>query len=315
MKFKHIILLLILTAAASAVYSQTGTTYNFLKLDVDARSSSMAGSFLTAENDVNVLFYNPAGIATIEKPQISAGFFKYLLDINSGNAAFAMKYRDYGYFSAGIRYINYGSFDKYDENFNNTGTFNANDLALSVGYANVYDEKLFYGANAKFIYSNIDEYTSTGLAVDLGLMYKITDYDVNFGISLLNLGTQMSSYIDTKENLPLELRFGGSVKLKYLPLNFNFALNNLVEDTEEFTDRFKNFSLGGEFTLSDYLNLRLGYNNQQRQNLKTGSSIGIGGFSAGIGFRYEEKYFIDYGFNSMGKIGATHRINLKYILE
>jgi hypothetical protein len=84
---------------------------------------------------------------------------------------------------------------------------------------------------------------------------------------------------------------------------------------DDFIDRFKNFSLGGEFTLSDYLNLRIGYNNQQRQNLKTGSSIGIGGFSAGIGFRYEDKYFIDYGFNSMGNIGATHRINLKYVLE
>jgi hypothetical protein len=315
MKIKKIVFFLIFTSLTTALYSQTNTTYNFLKLDVDARSSAMAGSFITAENDVNILFYNPSGIATLEKSQVSAGFFKYLLDINSGNAAFAMKYKDYGYFSAGIRYVNYGSFDKYDENFNNVGTFSANDFALSVGYANVYDGKLFYGANAKFIYSNIDEFTSTGLAMDLGFMYKITEYDASLGISLLNLGTQISSYLDTKENLPLELRFGGSKKLEYLPLLFNFSFNNLAEDTDDFIDRFKNFSLGGEFTLSDYLNLRIGYNNQQRQNLKTGSSIGIGGFSAGIGFRYEDKYFIDYGFNSMGNIGATHRINLKYVLE
>ncbi|MBN1633281.1 MAG: type IX secretion system protein PorQ [Ignavibacteria bacterium] len=315
MKIKQIILILILTACSPVLYSQNNSTYNFLKLDVDARSASLAGSFISAENDVNILFYNPAGIATLEKSQISAGFFKYLLDINSGNAAYAMKYKDYGYFSAGIRYINYGSFDKYDENFNNTGTFSANDIALSLGYANGYDGKLFYGANAKLIYSNIDEFTSTGLAVDLGLMYKLVDYNANFGISLLNLGTQMSSYMDTKEKLPLELRIGSSVKLEYLPLNFSFSFNNIVEDTDEIINRFKNFSLGGEFTLSDYLNLRLGYNNQNRQNLKTGSSIGIGGFSAGIGFRYEDKYFVDYGFNSMGKIGATHRINLRYILE
>jgi len=315
MKNKKIIFLLIFAALTSVLYSQTNTTYNFLKLDVDARSSAMAGSFITAENDVNILFYNPSGIATLEKSQVSAGFFKYLLDINSGNAAYAMKYKNIGYFSAGIRYVNYGSFDKYDENFNNVGTFSANDLAFSVGYANEYEGKLFYGANAKFIYSNIDEFTSTGLALDLGLMYKIAEYDASLGISLLNLGTQMSSYLDSKENLPLELRFGGSKKLEYLPLLFNFSFNNLVEDTEDFIDRFKNFSLGGEFILSDYINLRLGYNNQQRQNLKTGSSIGIGGFSAGIGFRYEDKYFIDYGFNSMGNIGATHRINLKYVLE
>jgi hypothetical protein len=315
MRIKIVLLLFIILAGITDVIPQTKTTYNFLRLDVDARSSSMAGSFIASENDVNTLFYNPAGIATLKNSQISAGFFKYLLDINSGNAAFAMKYRDYGYFSAGIRYINYGSFEKYDENFNNIGTFSANDLAFSLGYANEYEGKLFYGVNAKIIYSNIDEFTSTGLALDLGLMYKIQDYDANLGISLLNLGTQISSYIDTKENLPLELRFGGSKKLEYLPLTFSFSFNNLAEETDEFIDRFKNFSLGGEFILSEYFNLRLGYNNQQRQNLKTGSSIGIGGFSAGIGFKYEEKYQIDYSFNSMGKIGATHRINLKYILE
>lgn len=315
MNTKIIFFIIIILSFIPRVYPQTKTTYNFLKLDVDARSSSMAGSFIATENDVNTLFYNPAGIATLKNSQVSAGFFKYLLDINSGNAAFAMKYKDYGYFSAGIRYVNYGSFDKYDENFNNVGTFSANDLAFSLGYANVYEDKLFYGANVKLIYSGIDEYTSSGLAVDLGLLYKISDYDASLGISLLNLGTQMSSYLDTKENLPLELRFGGSKKLEYLPLTFNFAFNNLAEETDEFIDRFKNFSLGGEFILSDYFNLRLGYNNQQRQNLKTGSSIGIGGFSAGIGFRYEEKYHIDYSFNSMGKIGATHRINLRYILE
>lgn len=315
MRIKKVLLLVIILAGITDVIPQTKTTYNFLRLDVDARSSSMAGSFIAAENDVNTLFYNPAGIATLKNSQVSAGFFKYLLDINSGNAAFAMKYKDYGYFSAGIRYINYGSFDKYDENFNNIGTFSANDLAFSLGYANEYEGKLFYGANAKIIYSNIDEYTSTGLALDLGLMYKIQEFDANIGISLLNLGTQVSSYLDTKENLPLELKFGGSKKLEYLPLTFNFSFNNLAEETDDFIDRFKNFSLGGEFILSDYFNLRLGYNNQQRQNLKTGSSIGIGGFSAGIGFKYEEKYHIDYAFNSMGKIGATHRINLRYILE
>jgi len=315
MKKTLFLVILFLVSGISTLFSQPTTTYNFLKLDVDARSSSMAGTFIAAENDVNSLFYNPAGIATITKSQASVGFFKYLLDINSGNAAFAMKYGDYGYFSAGIRYVNYGSFDKYDENFNNVGTFSANDIAFSLGYANVYADRLFYGANAKIIYSGIDEYTSTGLALDLGLMYKLTEYEANLGISLLNFGTQLSSYIDTKEDLPLELRFGGSKKLEYLPLTFNFSFNNLIEDTDEFIDRFKNFSLGGEFILSDYFNLRIGYNNQLRQNLKTGSSTGLGGFSAGIGFKYEDKYFVDYGFNSMGNIGALHRINLRYIFD
>jgi long-subunit fatty acid transport protein len=79
-------------------------------------------AYTAMENDVNVIFYNPAGIATIKDRQASVGFYKYLLDINSGNAAYVQKYKDIGYIGAGIQYINYGSFDKYDVNSNNLGT-------------------------------------------------------------------------------------------------------------------------------------------------------------------------------------------------
>ncbi len=297
------------------LYSQVNSTYNFLKLEVDARSAALAGSLIATENDVNMIYYNPACIATINKPQASLGFFKYLLDINSGNAAYAQSYNNVGYFGASIRYVNYGEFEKYDESYNRVGTFSANDLALSVGYANSYEDKLFYGANLKFIYSSIDEYKSTAVACDLGLLYKVSSYDLNIGISLLNLGRQLSSYMNTEENLPLDLRVGAIKKLEYLPLTVSFSFINLTEKTEKFIDRFKYFTVGGEFVLSDYVMLRGGYDNQKRQDLKTGTSLGLGGFSAGIGIKYQDKYFFDYSFNSLGKIGSTHRINLKYILK
>lgn len=297
------------------LFSQVNSTYNFLRLEVDARNAALAGSLIATENDVNMIFYNPASIATITKPQASVGFFKYLMDINSGNAAYAQAYKNIGYFGASIRYINYGEFEKYDENFNKMGTFSANDIALTIGYANLYEDKFFYGANLKFIYSNIDEYKSTAIALDLGAIYKVSSYDLNIGVSLLNLGKQISSYIDTKENLPLDLRIGAQKKLEYLPLTVSFSFSNLTEKTDKFIERFKYFTVGGEFILSENVVLRGGYDNLKRQDLKTGSSLGLGGFSAGIGLKYEEKYFLDYSFNSLGKIGSTHRINLKYILK
>lgn len=293
-------------------YSQSNSTYNFLKLDVDSRSSALAGTFVSADNDVNTIYYNPAGLATLTNKQASVGFFKYLLDINSGNAAYSQKYKNLGYFGAGIRFINYGTFDRYDESFNNTGTFTANDLALSLGYANKYKDNFYYGANLKLIYSSIESYNSFATAVDLGFMYRIPEQYFNAGISLLNLGTQLKTYSGTKESLPLDLRIGASKRLEYLPLTFSFSFNNLTVEKDKFLDRFKNITLGGEFVLNEYVNLRFGYNNQLRQNLKTGSSIGIGGFSAGLGFNFQEKYRLDYAFNSMGNIGALHRINLGF---
>jgi len=297
------------------ILSQSNTTYNFLKLDVDARSSAMAGSTVSMINDVNGFFVNPAIIATVEKSQGSVGFFKYLLDINSGNAAYSQKYKDAGYFGVSVRYFNYGSFDKYDEELNNIGTFSANDLAISLGYANKYLKNLSYGVSLKFIQSNIDIYNSTALAFDFGALYEIPEQNFTVAVSLLNAGAQLKSYAGTKENLPLDLRLGFNKRLEYLPLTFYFSITNINEDQDQFIQRFKNIRVGGEFILSDNINLRLGYNNQQRQDLATGSSAGIGGFSAGLGIIIEDRYHFDYAFNSFGKIGATHRFNLSFMLK
>ena len=308
-------LFLFLITQYAFLNAQSLTTYNFLKLDVDARSSSMAGSFVSMENDANIIFYNPAGLSTITNNKASVGFFKYLLDINSGNVAYTQKYKDYGYFGIGIRYINYGTFDKYDEDLNEQGTFGANDIAISLGYANKYKERFNFGANLKYIYSKYDEYGSSALAVDAGALVQIPEEMMSVGISILNAGTQISSYIDTREKLPLDIRFGITKRLEHLPLTFNIGLCRLGDDYDKFGTRFKNVIIGGEFNINEYVDLRLGYNNQQRQDLKTGSSIGLAGFSAGLGIKYEEKYFLDYSFNSLGKIGSTHRINIGFNLK
>jgi hypothetical protein len=308
-------LLFIIIFSCGSVYSQSNSTYNFLKLDVDARSSAMAGSYTSAENDVNSIFYNPAGLSTLGSTQASVGFFKYLLDINSGNAAFSKKIKDYGYFGAGVRFINYGSFDKYDDESNFLGTFSANEMAFSLGYANKYKGNFNYGVNVKFIYSSIESYKSTAVAADVGLLYQNPEKLFNVGISLLNIGAQISTYAGTKENLPLDLQIGFNKKLEHLPLNFYFGLTNLTDDKDKFIDRFKNIRVGGEFTMADNVLLRIGYNNQIRQDLKTGSSTGIGGFSAGLGINFLEKYRVDYAFNSLGNVGALHRINVGFIFK
>lgn len=313
---KHLsFLFLFFIINVSFLGSQTLSVYNFLKLDVDARSSSMAGSFVSMENDANTIFYNPAGLSTLTEKKASVGFFKYLMDINSGNIAYSQKYKDIGYFGVGVRFINYGSFDKYDEDLVNIGTFSGNDIAVSLGYAYKYKERFNFGGNLKFIYSNLAGYNSEAIAVDAGALVQIPEYLMSVGASILNAGTQLKPYIDTREKLPLDLRFGVTKRLEHLPLTVNFGLCRLADDYDKFFDRFKNLVLGGEFNINEFVDFRIGYNNQQRQDLKTGTSIGLAGFSAGLGIKYQEKYRLDYSFNSLGKIGATHRVNIGFNLN
>ena len=59
-------------------------------------------------------------------------------------------------FHLGVNYINYGSFDGYDENGMSTGTFTGNEAALSFGHARQIGYSDFYaGANLKLINSNL----------------------------------------------------------------------------------------------------------------------------------------------------------------
>lgn len=293
----------------ASAQGETNTVYSFLRNDASARAAAMAGSFVTVANDPNIIFYNPAGLSTLDTPMVSVGFFKHLLDINAGYVSYSQPYETIGYFGAGIIYTNYGSFDQTDDLGNKLGTFSANDLAFMVGYSNSLENNLHYGAALKFIYSSLAGYTSTAVAGDVGVLYRIPESRFALAASLRNLGAQLSSYLGTKESLPLDLAIGASVVPRGLPLLLNLDFHKLNEDQSNFTERFRAFTVGGEFTLSSVLQLRFGYNNEQRQDLKIGTSAELAGFSAGVGIAVRE-YKIDYGLTSLGKIGAQHRISV-----
>ncbi len=293
-----------------AAAAGTNTAFDFLRNDVSARPAALAGSFVSVVDDPASLFYNPATIGTLDKPAGSVGFFKHLLDINSGYAVYGQSVEDIGWFGAGITYTNYGSFTEMDELGNASGnTFSASDLMLSVGYSNLLDVNLYYGASIKLIYSSIAGYNSTALAGDLGLFYQIPDSRLTFGFSMKNIGAQLSTYAGVREDLPFDITIGGSVVPKGLPLLLNVNFHRLNDAADTFGDRFSSFTVGGEFTLSRVIQLRFGYDNARRQDLKIGTTAGLAGFSAGLGVTVKE-YRFDYSISSLGKVGELHRVSV-----
>jgi hypothetical protein len=290
--------------------------FDFLRVETGAKASSLAGAFDTYTDDPNAMFYNPASLSTITNNKISAGFGKYLLDMNFGTLAYAQKYKDIGWFGIGVKYFDYGSFDRADESGTPTGeTFNANDLMVSVGYGNFIYERINYGFTLKYIYSGIAEYKSSAVAMDFGMQYHMPESQLSLSFGVLNLGSQLSSYIDTKEKLPLDIRVGVSKRLEHTPVRLNVTFAKLNESREKLLQHLKAFSIGAEFIFSDYVSARLGYDNESRQDMKLGTSLGISGFSTGLGIRFAEKYVFDYSLNSLGKVGSTHRVNLGYIFN
>ncbi len=284
-------------------------TYDFLRLDMSARAGALGGSFVSNNDDPDVIFYNPAGIQLLQNNPISFSFVKHLLDINLASVSYSTEFDNIGRFGAAIKYINYGTFKGADENGRLTEDFGAGEAAFIIGYANKLDDNFFYGANAKFIYSGIADRSSSAVGLDVGLHYNVPSEQLNVGFAILNVGTQISSYYDVEEDLPLDFVIGISKRLEYLPLRLSLDFHKLNEERDDFFQKFKAFTVGAEFTLSKTLRLRFGYDNEKRTELKIGSFAGIAGFNAGLGAVISD-YRFDYGFSSMGAIGELHRISV-----
>jgi len=285
-------------------------TYEFLRHDVSARASAMAGSFVSMSGDPVGIFYNPATIGTAVNPQAVFGYTNNFLDINEGFVSYAQEFEALGVIGLGVNYINYGTMDETDNFSNKLGTFSAGDMALSLSAARLIDENLYAGLTGKFIYSSIASSSSSAVAFDAGLMYLIPGDDpISLGISLTNVGTQLDPYVNTKELLPVELKIGGTIKPQHLPLQLNLNFRKLNEDADSFIDRFNAFTVGGEFTLSKALRFRFGYNNEQRKELKMGTSAGMAGFSLGGGLVLKNLR-LDYSYTSFNLLGTISRITL-----
>src|SRR4030067_3278305 len=74
--------LIILILIFVSLNTNAQNTYEFLRLDMSARAGALGGSFVSNNDDPDVIFYNPAGMQLLTDNPISFSFVKHLLDIN-----------------------------------------------------------------------------------------------------------------------------------------------------------------------------------------------------------------------------------------
>lgn len=285
------------------------SAYEFLRADMSPRAAALAGGFVANADDPDVVFYNPAGINFLNDIPISFSFTKFFIDINAASLASSFEIENIGRFAAAIQYVNYGDFERSDKSGNKLGNFGAYDFALITGYGNELGGNLYYGVNLKFIGSSIESYSSSAIGVDLGLHYAIPDKNWNLGFSLLNIGTQMSTYAGVNEELPFDMRVGFTKSLEQSPVSFYGSINRLNAKTDSFFDKFKSFSVGGEIALGKSIKIRLGFDNEKRKNMKIAGSYGLAGLSIGLGALIKN-YNFNYAYSSWGLIGGIHRLGV-----
>ncbi len=308
---KAIFLLLLASCPLWAVNGLT-SAFPFLQTDFNPRTAGASNAFTTLRGDIGSIHVNPAGMAYAEGRRYVANYTSYLLDISGGYVAYGQRLPFFdGYLTGAITYVDYGNFKATDEYAQETGSFSANDVALSVSLGSHLSEQFSYGVTLKYAFSKIENVNASAVAFDFGLLYKAPfQEDLYFGFALQNVGQMVSYYNSTKESLPLSMRLGVSKQLAHLPLEISLSLTDINIDAENEIDRLKRFSIGGEFRLSESLRLRLGYDNKLHQDLSTLQESEFGGLSGGLGIEFGDIRF-DYAYSNYTLLGNTHRFGLQ----
>ncbi|MFT7351391.1 MAG: hypothetical protein ACI9XR_001136 [Flavobacterium sp.] len=317
-------------------YSQIGgrAVYQFLSLVTSPRQAALGGKVITIhDEDVNQAHFNPASINADMDNHLSVNYGSYFGEVTYGTASYAYTYdRHLQTFQAGVNYVNYGKIQGYDENGIETNIFSGSETALSLGYAyNIPYTDMFIGANAKLISSSLETYNSFGVAADLGFLFIDEKNDVNWALSIRNLGTQITTYSGLQEKLPLEVLIGISQEVENVPIRWHVTLENLQrwniafsnpnratgsidggsssEKVSFFNNALRHVVLGAELFPGKAFNLRLGYNFRRAEELRIEDQRNFSGISVGFGLKMNKLKF-NYSYSRYTLAGNTSLFGL-----
>lgn len=301
-------IIFLLFCLAGRTSAQTGgdNTYEFLNLSTNALVSSLGGMNVSlVSDDPSLAYYNPALLNSDASDFISLNYVNYISGINYGYASYARHYQQYGTFSAGISYLNYGKFDEADPTGQLTGSFRASEYALNLIWSYHIDTLFNIGVNIKPVISHLDRYNSVGIVMDIGGLYTSRNGLYTAGLTLRNLGTQISSYSGIRENMPFEIVAGASARLQYAPFRFSLTGRHLqkyklIHDTELSSetkpDQYSGISgfaenimrhmiFSVEFLPSENFFISTSYNYLRRKELMVDARRSTVGFSLGAGIK------------------------------
>jgi hypothetical protein len=311
------LLLTVLLAAgsASAKSSTVGTSgAQFLKLGAGARAAGMSDAFTAIADDAFAAYYNPAGLARMERPQLGGAHSAMFQSVSYQSLSFVVPFgRDVGReyvetagnkhaLGLSIYYLGVSDIERRTgDSTNAVGTFNSGDSAYAASYSYAPGDRLSLGVTGKYINQTIDNYSASAMAADLGVLYRVNPNakrPVTLAASVRNVGNGIG-YAGQTDPLPTTLVVAGAVAVtKGFVLDLDLGKSR---DSDAYV------ALGGEgrrvITEGITGALRAGFTSQRRD---TG---GLSGFAAGGGLSFPKASF-DMAWVPFGPLGDAFRFSL-----
>ena len=339
MRIKKTIALIIFSLSLNIGFGQIGgeNVYEFLNLSPSARISALGDYLITiVDDDVALAYGNPALLNEQTHRQLSFNHVLHLGGINHGFFNYGHRIEKWDLnLHGGMKYVSYGDFDLADETGTISGSFKATELALVVGASKQLNQRFSVGSNLKLISSRFESFSSFGLAMDLSALFYNPESETAFTFMFKNVGAQLSTYQDERQDVAFDIQIGFSKKLAHLPFRLSIIAHDLhrwdlrydnpneeVESlfgddpepnafSEGVDNFFRHLVFNGEFLLgaNENLRLRFGYNHQRKKELSVSAFRSLGGFSYGFGIKVK-KFRIDYGHSRYHLAGGTHHFSI-----
>jgi hypothetical protein len=181
-----IVPLLALLAAAPAAADPAG--FAFLEVPAGARASALGGAFATVGEGVEASFWNPAGLAAVEKTEITGAHVESFQSLRHDQFAIARRWLGGGV-AASLRAFYSQPIVARDELGNETGTFGAHDLAFGLAYGRAMAGGLRVGATARLIRERIAELSAGTYALGAGATWQMPAVPpLRIGVMVDNVG-------------------------------------------------------------------------------------------------------------------------------
>ena len=298
---------------AVSIHDGAGTTgAAFLKIDGGSRPVGMGGAFAGLANDINTIFWNPAGLTAVDGRELTAMQHFSFADINNQTIGYAQRVDRLVW---GASFL--GSFTEIERRQGPTedpdSTVTVGGFATGLSFAYPLGTAMSIGGTAKVISEQLDIQNAYGAAADVGVILRLFDNHLGIGVAVQNAGV-----LDGGENLPMALRAGVAYRMWKQPMVENGTeetmppreLWALVADANlPLIDANPSFHIGAERWFYDSVAARLGYQIGMNENPSNGLSLGVGVRRSGEDALANIDFQFDYAFVPDAYVGNAHRIS------
>lgn len=280
---KKAIYALLLAFLPSLAWGQESQTeYNFLRLPVSAHAAALGGENITIiEDDPSLVFSNPALAALCERPHGRAQLHELherreLCERVLHQGACAQGH------GGGRRQVYQLRLDEGNRCHGHAGGHVLCQRVCHRGHAGLpVARNVVGGITAKYVYSHIADYSSMGVAVDLGLNWYMPEREWSISVVAKNLGGEVKAYNDVFGKMPFDLQLGVSKTFQGLPVRVSATLIDMTHYDYRFANHL---CLGADILFSESIWAGLGYNFRRAEEMKMGEGDEESAHGAGLSF-------------------------------